>query len=109
MSKAKCNHSADRVGESALCSPDGARLASQPDTAGLATRLAIRRLHQAHVAIDPLLRGTGLAHSQVRMPDTRVGVASQIAFLERAARALNDPFLGFRLAVECDLREVGLL
>jgi len=39
----------------------------------------------------------------------RIGVASQIMFLELAAQALNDPWLGFRLARDGDLRQMGLL
>jgi AraC-like DNA-binding protein len=39
----------------------------------------------------------------------RIAVASQIRFLELAAKAVQDPSLGFRLACGCDLREMGLL
>ena len=38
-----------------------------------------------------------------------VSVESQIAFLDLAANALRDEFLGFRLALDCDLRQIGLL
>ena len=69
------------------------RLAAGPDAAGIATRLAIRRLRQARVSVEPLLRSAGLSGAQVNNPDTRISVASQIAFLELAAKALNDAFL----------------
>jgi AraC-like DNA-binding protein len=39
----------------------------------------------------------------------RIAVESQIEFLGRAAKALQEPLLGFRLACEVDLREMGLL
>ena len=39
----------------------------------------------------------------------RIGVASQIKFLELAAKALKDPLLGFRLARDGELRQIGLL
>ena len=39
----------------------------------------------------------------------RVTVHGQIKFLELAARALGDTQLGFHLARECELRELGLL
>jgi AraC-like DNA-binding protein len=46
---------------------------------------------------------------QIGNPDMRVGVAAQIAFLDLAARALDDPLLGFRLAHDLEPRQVGLL
>ena len=75
----------------------------------LATRLAERRLRQARIGIAPLLRAAGLSAIQVSNPDMRSGVASQIAFLDLAARALGDPLLGFRLAHDLELRQIGLL
>src|SRR5215469_15502373 len=81
----------------------------QPDALGVSTRLAAVRLHEAGVALKPLLRSAGLSASQINKKDTRIGVASQIRFLELAAKALNDPLLGFRLARDADLRLVGLL
>src|SRR6516225_5952092 len=84
-------------------------LALQPDALGVATRLAAVRLREAGVVLKPLLRSAGLSASQITMKDLRVGVASQIRFLELAAKALNDPLLGFRLARDADLRLVGLL
>jgi AraC-like DNA-binding protein len=72
-------------------------------------RLAAERLKQAGISLGPLLRGTGLPVSQINIPDRRVSVAGQIAFLEHAARALKDPLLGFHLARDFDLRLIGLL
>ena len=84
-------------------------LALQPDALGVATRLAAQRLREAGADLKPLLRSAGLSASQITRKDLRVGVASQIRFLELAAKALNDPVLGFRLARDGELRQVGLL
>jgi len=84
-------------------------LALQPDALGVATRLAAARLREGGIDLKPLLRSAGLSASQISLKDLRVGVASQIRFLELAAEALNDPVLGFRLARDGELRLVGLL
>ena len=85
------------------------RLALQPDAMGVAARLAAGRLREAGIVLKPLLSSAGLSASQITRKNLRVGVASQIKFLELAAKALNDPLLGFRLAREGDLRLAGLL
>ena len=74
------------------------RLALQPDALGVAARLAAARVRAAGIVLKPLLRSAGLSASQINKKDLRIGVASQIRFLELAAKALNDPLLGFRLA-----------
>jgi hypothetical protein len=81
----------------------------QPDAMGVATRLAAGRLREAGIVLKPLLRSAGLSAGQINSKDIRIGVASQIRFLELAAKALNDPLLGFRLARDADLRLTGLL
>ena len=86
-----------------------AHLDLQPDAMGVATRLAAVRLREAGIALKPLLKSAGLFAGQINRKDTRIGVASQIRFLELAAKALNDPLLGFRLARDADLRLTGLL
>ena len=83
--------------------------ASQPDALGVPTRLAAARLHEAGIVLKPLLRSAGLSVRQINRKDVRIGVASQITFLELAARALNDPVLGFRLARDGEHRLAGLL
>jgi AraC-like DNA-binding protein len=84
-------------------------LALQPDAVGVATRLAAARLREAGIVLEPLLRSAGLSASQIDNKDLRIGVASQIRFLELAAKALNDPVLGFRLARAGEPRQIGLL
>src|SRR5215813_9169456 len=81
----------------------------QPDALGVATRLAAVRLREADGVLKPLLRSAGLSASHINRKDIRISVASQIRFLELAAKALNDPLLGFRLTRDADLRFVGLL
>ena len=71
---------------------------------GVATRLAAGRLREAGIVLRPLLRSAGLSAIQINNEDVRIGVARQIRFLELAAKALNDPVLGFRLACDGELR-----
>jgi AraC-like DNA-binding protein len=78
-----------------------------PDTLGVATRFAAQRVRDAGILLDPLLKRAGLSASQINSREMRIAVASQIMFLEIAADALNDPLLGFRLARDGDLREIG--
>jgi AraC-like DNA-binding protein len=84
-------------------------LALQHDAMGVATRRAAGRLREAGIALEPLLKRAGLSISQINRKDLRIGVASQITFLELAAKALRDPLLGFRLARDGDPREIGLI
>ena len=84
-------------------------LALQPDALGVATRLAARRLREAGIVLQPLLRSAGLSVSQIDRKDMRISVASQIKFLELAAEALRDPLLGFKLARDGEPRQIGLL
>jgi AraC-like DNA-binding protein len=84
-------------------------LALQPDALGVATRLAAGRVREAGIVLEPLLRSAGLSVSQINRKHMRISVASQIRFLELAAKALKDPLLGFRLARDAELRQIGLL
>src|SRR5262249_38495233 len=65
----------------------------QPDAMGVATRLAAGRLREAGIVLKPLLRSAGLSAIQIDNEDVRIDVASQIRFLELAAKALNEPWL----------------
>src|SRR5262249_25721124 len=60
------------------------------------------------IVLKPPLRTAGLSASQISRNDLRIGVAGQIRFLELAAKALNDPLLGFRLARDEEPRQIGL-
>ena len=84
-------------------------LASIPMAQGGLARLAIARLESAGVPMVPLLRHAGLTLELMADPEERLSVRSQIALLNEAAIALKDDCLGFTLARDFDLREIGLL
>jgi AraC-like DNA-binding protein len=84
-------------------------LASIPMAQGGLSRLAVARLKSAGVPVAPLLRRLGLRLEQIDEPEERLNVRSQIALLDEAAKALKDDRLGFTLARDFDLREIGLL
>src|SRR5262249_4242082 len=84
-------------------------LALQPDALGVTTRLAAGRVREAGIVLEPLLRSAGLSVSQINRKHMRISVASQIRVLELAAQPLKDPLLGFRLARDAELRQIGLL
>jgi AraC-like DNA-binding protein len=92
---------------SALNSQKG--LPSIPMAQGGLTRLTIARLKSAGLPVAPLLRRAGLTPELVAEPEERLSVRNQIKFLDAAATALNDDFLGFNLARDHDPRETGLL
>jgi AraC-like DNA-binding protein len=85
------------------------RLSDLPTVQGGLTRLAVDRLRRAGIKLQPLLSGVGLTVDQIDEPERRLSASKQIAFLEAAAEALSDELLGFRLAEEFDLRDLGLL
>ena len=85
------------------------RLSDLPTVQGGLTRLAVDRLRRAGIKLQPLLSGVGLTVDQIDEPERRLSASKQIAFLEAAAEALDDVLLGFRLAEEFDLRDLGLL
>jgi AraC-like DNA-binding protein len=64
---------------------------------------------EAGIQPIPLLTKAGLSIEQISNPSVRLKAQSQIDFLELGAVALRDDFLGFNLARDVDLREIGLL
>jgi AraC-like DNA-binding protein len=85
------------------------RLATVPSSAGLISRLAYARLKQAGIEMAPLLRKAELSADQIDDRKARLSVQSQITFLELAADALRDDLLGFHMARDFEVREIGLL
>jgi AraC-like DNA-binding protein len=83
--------------------------AGTPSANGGITRLAAARARTAGIDPAPLLRQAGFDPKLVDDPKARLSVRSQVEFLNGAAATLNDPLLGFHLALELDLREIGLL
>jgi Arabinose-binding domain of AraC transcription regulator, N-term len=84
-------------------------LASIPMAQGGLSRLAIARLKSAGVPVAPLLKRVGLTPELIAQAEERLSVRSQIALLDEAAIALKDDCIGFTLARDFDLREIGLL
>jgi Arabinose-binding domain of AraC transcription regulator, N-term len=84
-------------------------LASIPMAQGGLTRLAISHLRSAGVPLGPVLERSGLTPELIAEPEERLSVRSQIALLDEAAIALKDDCIGFTLARDFDLREIGLL
>ena len=84
------------------------RLRAPPSSAGILTRLACRRATQGGIELGPLLKTARLTIEQIE-DRARLAVQSQIRFVDLAAGSLHDEFLGFHLARDFDLREIGLL
>jgi AraC-like DNA-binding protein len=82
---------------------------SLPSAGGKITRLACAELAATGIELQPLLRQAKLTLRQIEDQAARLSVQSQIRFLDLAADALHDDWLGFHLAQKFDLREVGLL
>jgi AraC-like DNA-binding protein len=85
------------------------RLHSMPSAGGGIARLVSARMRELGIQLIPLLSGAGLTVAQIDNPSARLKVRSQIKFLELSAAASQDDFLGFHLARDFDLREIGLL
>jgi AraC-like DNA-binding protein len=80
-----------------------------PSATGGIARLVCARMRGSSIPLLPLLSKAGLTVEQIDSPSARLAVRSQIRFLELAADALGDDLLGFHLARDYDLREIGLL
>ena len=79
-----------------------------PMASGGISRLAYAHAREKRIDVNSLLPKAGLTREQIDDPEARLNVAAQIRFLELAAAALRDDFLGFHLARKFDLRTVGL-
>ena len=86
-----------------------ARIGSMPSASGGIARLVYARLRERGIPATPLLSKAGLSVEQIDDRSARLKVRSQIKFLQLAADALQDDLLGFHLARDYDLREIGLL
>ncbi|MGY8711213.1 AraC family transcriptional regulator ligand-binding domain-containing protein [Bradyrhizobium sp. 18BD] len=82
---------------------------SLPSATGAIARLVWARLLEAGIQADSLLSRVGLTRAQIEDRKARIGAESQIRFLELGAETLQDDTLGFHLARDFDLREIGLL
>jgi hypothetical protein len=85
------------------------RLASLPTASGGLSRLAANCVRRADIELVPLLLRVGLSIDEIDDAECRIDARNQIAFLEVAAEALKQQFLGLSLAEEFDCRDLGLL
>ncbi len=85
------------------------RFNAMPSATGGIARLISTRLIEAGIDPAPLLARAGLTVEQIDDRNARLNAQSQIKLLELAAEALQDDFIGFHLAQDYDLREIGLL
>ena len=88
---------------------DTKRLGALPTAGGGIARLAYARARRAGIELKPLLMKAGLTDQRIKDRGSRIPVQQQIQFLNLAAKALDDEFLGFHLSQLADLRELGLL
>jgi AraC-like DNA-binding protein len=93
----------------AVHSSDVRQLGALPTSTGRMTRLACARMRAQGIETEPLLKKARLNELQMLDNGARLNVQHQIRFLNLAAGALQDEFLGFHLAQVPDLRELGLL
>src|SRR5690242_7773605 len=88
---------------------DAMRLGALPNATGALTRLAYTHANTKGADPRPWLRHVNITPHQIRDTNARLHVRDQIEFLNLAAEALQDDLLGFHLALETDLRELGFL
>ena len=89
--------------------PRPRRIDSIPSASGGIARLVCERLRERGIPLAPLLSKAGLSVEQIDNSSVRVEARSQVRILDLAADALQDDLLGFHLARDYDLREIGLL
>jgi AraC-like DNA-binding protein len=87
----------------------GRRRPVAPSTAGVMARQACALVSAAGIELAPLLAKVGLTTAQIEDRESRFPAQSQMELLQLAADALGDDLLGFHLARDSELREVGLL
>ena len=81
---------------------------SIPSATGGIARLACARLEETGKDPTVVLLKAGVTPEVAGDPATRLEVRTQIKLLDLAAEELQDDLLGFRLARDFDLREIGL-
>jgi AraC-like DNA-binding protein len=84
-------------------------IGSIPSATGGIARMACARLDEIGKDTGPILAKAGVTPEEARDPAIRLEVRTQIRLLELAASELQDEMLGFHLARNFDLREIGLL
>ena len=87
--------------------PEG--FCSIPSATGGIARLACARLRELGKDVAGILAKVGARPEQVNDDAVRLEVPKQIRILELFAEELQDGLLGFHLARNFDLREIGLV
>lgn len=85
------------------------RISSIPSATGGIARLACERVRGAGKDLAQLVSRAGLTLELIDEPARRLDVTAQITLLDLAAKEMRDEHLGFHLAQDFDLREIGLL
>jgi AraC-like DNA-binding protein len=89
--------------------PYSKSLSALPSCMGSLARLAVDKSKKSGINVGPMLKAVGIASGQIANTEERMTVRDQIQFVNMAAGALRDEFLGFHLAQQVDLRDLGLL
>ena len=84
-------------------------LGNLPQANGVLARLACARLNALGIDTKPLVERVGLSVQQIKNRSLRISARSQVRLLDIAAAESGDELLGFHLARDVDLREMGLL
>jgi AraC-like DNA-binding protein len=72
-------------------------------------RRVVSELDRAGLIASELLGAVGLHREQLTGPDAHIPFNAHVLLLENAARALREPCFGFRMGLEIELTEAGLL
>ena len=89
--------------------PVPSRIGTRPGAEGTLSRLAYERAKAAGIDVTPLMVKAGVTPQQVEQEDVWLAAEGQVKLVELIADALQDDLLGFHLAHDVDLREIGLL
>lgn len=104
--------SAAKIGRGAKCGKEMSprkRIERLPNATGGISRLAYKLAQSKGIDLDEQLQKAGITRAQIEDNRATIKVRDQIKFLNHAASALDDDFLGLHLGQACDLREIGLL
>jgi AraC-like DNA-binding protein len=85
------------------------QLGAGPQAEGTLSRLASARAGTAGIDVAPLMVKARVTRRQVEERDVWLAAEGQIKLVGLIADALQDDLLGFHLARDADLREIGLL
>jgi len=89
--------------------PASNRIRTRPMAEGTLSRLASARARAAGIDVAPLMAKAGVTWRQVEEEDLWLPAEGQVRFVELIADALHDDLLGFHIACDVDLREIGLI